>query len=139
MTPTETLRLCKTVRAVAPSQRFEEETPDAWHVVLGHLPLDDCLAAVAVIAREQTYIAPADIIKTVAAARRERNRERRAEIEANPGLVPDADPDQPRAYAEAIRSRRYVDKPGRALAQGRLEALVSGVAKALPHVPGSSV
>lgn len=138
MTPTETLTLCKTVRAVAPAQKFEPETPDAWHVVLGHLPLDECLKALAVVAREQAFIAPADLVKAVRQARQAAAREQRAAIEANPALVPDADPDDTEAYRQAIRAGRYIDKPGRVQAQDRLDALVSGVAKALPHVAGSS-
>lgn len=106
MTPTECVRLCKIVRAVAPAQKFEPETPDAWFPILAPFPLDEMLAAVAVVGQERPFIAPADLVQQVRKARREAAAVRRAEIEADPSLLPDADPDDPAAYLEALRGGR---------------------------------
>ena len=135
----ETIILCRTVRALAPAQRFEAETPDVWMLALDGLSLAECQAAAVLVARSQAFIAPSDLIREVVAARRGAARARTAAVEANPGLIPAADPDNPREYVRAIRAGRFVDKPNRVVAGNRVSELVSGVAKRLPHVPGSSV
>ena len=68
MTPTETVMLCRFVKALCPQQAIDSYTPDAWHEVIGHLDLDECKAAVVIGARRSAFIAPAEIIAEVAAA-----------------------------------------------------------------------
>jgi hypothetical protein len=69
MTPTETVMLCRFVKALCPQQAIDTYTPDAWHEVLGHLDLADCKQAVVSAARRKPFIAPAEIISAVATAR----------------------------------------------------------------------
>lgn len=69
MRHTETVRLTRTVKALCPHQAIDEYTPDAWHVILGHLNLADCMEAVAAVNGRQPFIAPADIIREIAAHR----------------------------------------------------------------------
>jgi hypothetical protein len=69
MTPTETVKLVKVIRSLWPSMRLDEHTPDAWHVVLDDITLDDALSAVRYLARARTgYIQPADIRRRIADA-----------------------------------------------------------------------
>lgn len=69
MKPTDAVKLTRTVKALCPHQAIDTYTPDAWHVVLGHLDLADCLEAVAAINGRQPFIAPSDIIAEIAAQR----------------------------------------------------------------------
>lgn len=69
MTPTETVILCRLVKALCPQQAIDSYTPDAWHEVLGHLDLEECRQAVITAARRKPFIAPAEIIAAIAAAR----------------------------------------------------------------------
>jgi len=64
-------RLCRYVQALSPAQRWTEYTPDAWADVLRpvHASYDEAKAATAAVARRQPYIAPADIIAEIRAAR----------------------------------------------------------------------
>jgi hypothetical protein len=66
--------LCRYVKALCPSQHFDEYTPDAWHDVLGRFTLDDCKRAAAGVAEEQPYVAPSDIKRVVQLVRDERIR-----------------------------------------------------------------
>jgi hypothetical protein len=67
--PTEAVKLTRTVKALCPHQAIDAYTPDAWHVVLGHLDLADCMEAVAAINGRQPFIAPSDIIAEIASQR----------------------------------------------------------------------
>lgn len=69
MKQADTVKLTRTVRALCPHQAMDSYTPDAWHVVLGHLDLADCMAAVAEINGRQPFIAPSDIVREIAAQR----------------------------------------------------------------------
>lgn len=69
MTPTETVMLCRLVKALCPQQAIDSYTPDAWHEVIGHLDLDECKRAVISAARRKPFIAPAEIISEIAAVR----------------------------------------------------------------------
>ena len=39
MNHAESILLCRTVAAYCPAQKFDALTPDAWHDLLGDLPL----------------------------------------------------------------------------------------------------
>lgn len=67
MTPTETVRLIAIVRQLWPSMKMEAHTPDAWHLILDDVTLDDALGAVKHLAKVRSgYIAPADIRRQIA-------------------------------------------------------------------------
>lgn len=98
MTPTETVRLIAVISQLWPSMRLDEHTPDAWHVVLDDITLDDALAAVRYLARARTgYIQPADI---------------RRQIAATAGLLP---PSEAEALTAAARVAGLRGEGGRAL------------------------
>jgi hypothetical protein len=68
VTPTETVKLVALVRQLWPSMRVDEHTPDAWHLALDDLALQDALQAVRHLVRTRSgYIAPADIRRRIAA------------------------------------------------------------------------
>ena len=69
MTPTETVMLCRLVKALCPQQAIDSYTPDAWYEVLGHLDLAECKQAVVTAARRTAFIAPAEIIAEIAESR----------------------------------------------------------------------
>jgi hypothetical protein len=134
MTPDETVVLARYVRALCPQQKFDEYTPDAWHDVLGDYRLDAARAAAASVARQQPFVSPAEIIAEI-----KRQRGERASDFQGPGLpaeVPDADPDDVPAYLAALRSQRMRAADGLELKRRPVAQLVSGLADALPVVPG---
>lgn len=68
MTPTQTVQLVAVIKQIWPSMKIDDHTPDAWHVILDDLAIDDALAAVRRLARTRSgYITPADIRRQVAA------------------------------------------------------------------------
>ncbi|MFC8436399.1 hypothetical protein [Streptomyces sp. NPDC057253] len=72
MTQDEAIMLLEYVAAACPAQRIGEFTPDVWGEILAPYSLDEARAAVLVVARQQPFIAPADIITEVKARRAER-------------------------------------------------------------------
>lgn len=72
MNSREAVMLVRYVRALCPSQKIDEFTPDAWGDVLADYELDDCRAACVALASRQPFIAPAEIITEVRKARRAR-------------------------------------------------------------------
>jgi hypothetical protein len=81
MTPTEAVALTRYVKAGCPQQAIDEYTPDVWYDLLSDLPLADCQAAAAEVARRQPFVAPAEIRAEV---RRIRNDRLAREIVAAP-------------------------------------------------------
>ncbi|MGW4728896.1 zinc finger domain-containing protein [Streptomyces shenzhenensis] len=72
MTQDEAILLLEYVAAACPAQRIGEFTPDVWGELFAPYSLDDARAAVLVIARQQPFIAPADVIAEIKARREER-------------------------------------------------------------------
>lgn len=107
MTPTETTRLLALVAAVCPSQAIGEHTAEAWHLVLDGLDYQRACRAVIEVGKRKPFIAAADVVQET---------RRLAVVERDqvpPTAVPDADPDDPRAYAAALRAGRMrVPDPG---------------------------
>lgn len=99
MTPSESLMIVRMVRAICPQQKFDEYTPDAWHRLLDDLTFADCETAVIELGRRQTFISPSEI-------RTEVRRARNARIADTVEDVPDADPDDVKAYLAALRDGR---------------------------------
>ncbi|MFQ6194856.1 hypothetical protein [Streptomyces sp. NPDC000405] len=104
MTPDETVVLTRYVRALCPQQRLDAYTPDAWHDVLGPYDLGDARQAAATVAGRQPFVSPAEIIAEIRRARA--GRIRHVHGPGQSPEVPDADPDDVRAYLAALRAQR---------------------------------
>ena len=65
MTPQEAVALCRFTAACCPSQKFDEYTPDAWGLLLEDVRFVDAKDAVAIVARKQPWVSPAEIIAEV--------------------------------------------------------------------------
>ena len=99
MTPKETVLLTRYVKACCPQQQMDEYTSDAWHDLLGDLPLADCKAAVADIAKRQPFVAASDIRAEVTRMRHERIKDAGGVPAPPPELL-----DDPRAYGAALQA-----------------------------------
>lgn len=131
MLPTEMVRLCRWVAAIKPAQRMNEDTPDAWFAVFGGLEFEQAKRAVLAISAREPYIEPHAIVAEV-----KRERAKALEDVDHATLVPDADPDDPKAYARALREQRFKAAEGLSIeGRDRVRALVSGLAQVLPTVP----
>lgn len=95
----EAVRLCQVIKALCPSQAFEDETPAVWHAVLADLPLADALEALKVVAQTERYVTPSDLIK---AAKKIRSQRWGKAIQALP--APNVDPDDAEAYRRELRA-----------------------------------
>lgn len=129
MTPDETVILARYVRALCPQQKFDEYTPDAWHDVLGDIPLNAARAAAATVARRQPFVSPAEIRAAYTA-----QRENTAADIQGPGLpaaIPDADPDDVPAYLAAVREQRTRAADGQ-LRPRPVKELLAGVGRTVP-------
>ena len=124
----ETVKLVAAVKALCPSQKFEEVTPDAWNIVLDDVHFDEALAAVKRIYREQgndaqwvRVIEADDIIRQVKRDRSGRDRvkcyicghtraqcERLHDFELGQGL-PDPHKFESSEEADHNTSRRQLD------------------------------
>lgn len=72
MTQDEAIMLLEYVAAACPAQRIGEFTPDVWGELFAPYSLDESRTAVLVVARQQPFIAPADVIAEIKARRAER-------------------------------------------------------------------
>jgi hypothetical protein len=95
------------VRQIAPAQKVDNFTADAWGPLLIGLPMKDVRQALVVIGQEQAFIAPSDIIREV---RRMRNERIRSGPEFDPRAYPGCEESQA-AYRAALRD--HVDRLGR--------------------------
>lgn len=135
MNATETAHLCRVVSALAPAQKFDDETPAVWHAVLVDIRLPDALEAVKLIARRERFIAPSDIAAEVARLRRER-------LEHADRVLPDVDPDDVKGWLEARRAgikalADGAEPPPAAPAgelDGRVRAAIPGVFRRPPRI-----
>lgn len=100
MSPEETLRVCRMVKALCPQQAMDEYTPDAWHFVLNDLRWQDCHDAIGELGKRQHFISPDEI-------RAEVKRIRHKRIMEHPPLVPPSDltDEQERAWTYEARRR----------------------------------
>jgi hypothetical protein len=85
MTPRDTVNLLTLVAHLCPAMRIEERTAEGWHLALGDLAPEDCVAAVRQLAREKPFIAPSDIAQRVEQIRTERLRTANLIYEPEPG------------------------------------------------------
>ena len=100
MNITETAKLCSIIAGVIPQQRFEPDTPTYWHPALTEIRYADAIAAFKRLVGREPYTGVHDICTAVEAIRRERVKS----FEGADGVVPNIDPDNPRAYAEERRA-----------------------------------
>jgi hypothetical protein len=130
MNPKEAVLLTRYVRALCPQQKFDEYTADAWFDVLKSYPLQDCQNAAAAVAGRQPFVSPAEIIAEI-----RKTRDDRADSFQGPGLpaeVPDADPDDVRAYLAALREQRTRAADGHELKPRKVAELLAGVGREVP-------
>jgi hypothetical protein len=133
MNSEEVVKLTRYIRALAPQQKFDEYTADAWEDVLGEFSLVAAQRAAAAVARRQPFISPAEIIEVI-----EQQRAENASDFQGAGLpaeVPDADPDDPRAYIAALRAQRYRAAAGHELKPRPMKQLMAGVSRKIPKQP----
>lgn len=98
MTPTEAVKLCRSVAAACPQQAIDDFTPDTWHDLLGDLAFDDCYAAAIAVGKRQPFVAPAEIRAEVRRIREDRLS--RTPLPAPPYELADS----PGRYQQAIRA-----------------------------------
>lgn len=121
----EATALLAYIKQVAPHQRIDEYTADAWADVLEDVTFEPARLAAKRLLKRQPFVAPSEIIAEVA-------RHQREILEgARPGaLIPAADPDDPAAFLRALRSGEF--QPEAPKSDRDVKALVSSVAAALP-------
>lgn len=95
------------VRQIAPAQKIDKFTADAWGPLLIGLPMADVRQALITLGQEQAFIAPSDIIREV---RRLRNDRIRSGPEFDPRAYPGCEETQA-AYRVALQD--HVDRLGR--------------------------
>ncbi len=101
MNATETSKLCRVIASLAPAQKFDDETPAFWSLVLADVTYADASEAVKRLARRIPFIGTADICAEVAVIRKARVQS----AEAADELVPNVDPDNAHAF---IAERRAI-------------------------------
>ena len=132
MNELEAVKLARYVRALCPQQKFDEYTADAWGDVLESYEYDACKKAVARLAMNQPFIAPAEIIHEV-------RRERRSRLQ-NFQYEPEPGDDNPLEYLRRLRAQIADVADGHRPAQlpvgtGRGELLGEVLAEIIHPVP----
>lgn len=97
MNATETAKLCSAIAQSAPAQRFDEDTPAFWAVLLAEVRYEDARQAVVRLLQRRPFVAPVDIITEVKAIRR-------ARLEHSDRILPDIDPDDVPGWLAARRA-----------------------------------
>lgn len=95
MNHAETTRICTAITELSPAQRFHDDTPGFWQVVLADIRYEDARAVLVTLAAEQPFIGAADIARAVKALRT-------ARITGTNIPAPHVDPDDPVAYRAEI-------------------------------------
>lgn len=136
MTPTETVKLCRMVKAICPAQAIDEFTPDVWFDLIGHLDARVAGAAVKELGQTHRFISPADITAEVD--------RRRREVLAN--TVSDSEPEWLERLEGEEHTREYLrwrrerqnrmlrgepepDEPPRQITERKLGPIVKAIAK----------
>lgn len=100
MDKAQAVTLTRLVKAMCPAQQIDEYTPDAWYEgALKAMDYDDAKAAVLTLSSQLRFIALADIAGEVKRVRRARFTDG---YQAHLGAS--ADPDDPAAFLEAVKS-----------------------------------
>jgi hypothetical protein len=116
----ETSRLCRLIEQISPAQKFNEETPAAWFVLLEEVTLADALEAAKALAKRQPYIAPADLVN-------ESRRIRTHRLDDVGVPTPNVDPDDAGAFAEELRALTAAVASGQMDRAGRARYDAGGV------------
>lgn len=105
-----------------------EGMDEAWFSALFDLERDECRDAINTLGRnaEVRFIDAALIRRQVLA-------DRKTKADRDPLLVPDADPDDPAAYAEALRAGRFRPPPEVPARPEKVHALLSGALHKRPE------
>lgn len=98
-------QVVKFVAQAAPAQKLNDGTAAVWHAILGGIRFADAIEACGRIARRQAWIAPADIIAEVKVIKDDR-------VDRIEMPVPNANPDDPKAYAAEYRAVRTAIRDG---------------------------
>ena len=113
MNRAETVQLCRLVKSMCASQTFDEFTPDAWALILGHVSYEDAKAAVVHLSGldlepgHSRYIEPGHIIAQVKRIRAKRL-ENHAPVDPPSGLSTGEYLTWLRATNEAIASGQEI-------------------------------
>lgn len=140
MNAAEILQVCRLVKALCPSQTFDEFTPDAWTLVLGRFGYADAKQALAEIASaplepgRSRYIEPGHIVGGINRIRSKRVADTMFP-EPPAGLTAAEYATWENRTREAIASGTY--RPTERLAigsatEGQVKALIHEAARALP-------
>lgn len=97
MNATETAKICDAISRIKPAQRFDDETPAFWALILANVRYEDARQAVLDLGGKPRYIEPSDILTEV--SRIKDDRLDRTEIP-----TPNADPDDVHAYLAEQRA-----------------------------------
>lgn len=99
MTPADSTRVLALIQTFD-NRKVDLLTSASWHSLIGHLDFDDaCEAVRRYFTCSREWLMPTDIIAGVKRIRADR-------LERTPDAVPDADPDDPAAYQQALREGR---------------------------------
>lgn len=136
MNATETAKLCAAIAQSAPAQRFDDDTPAFWAVLLEDVRYEDAREAVVRLLKRQPFVAPADIITEVKRIRRDR-------LEHSDRILPDVDPDDVAGWLAARRTGLAAMADGTLAVippaptgelDGRLRAALPGLFRRPPHL-----
>lgn len=119
MNATESVLLCRFVKAMFPAQQLDELTPDAWALALADLPYDITKVAVVEIAKRHRFAAASEIRTAVARMRQI------AQASVRGLCVPrpfEGDPNDIRGSLEHLRAeqRRMIELADEAIRRGAI-------------------
>lgn len=98
-------QLVKFVAQAAPAQKLNDGTAAVWQAILEDVRFADAIEACGRIARKQAFIAPADIVSEVKVLKADR-------LDRTEMPIPNASPDDARAYAIEYRALRDAIRDG---------------------------
>lgn len=130
MTPDQTDQLLALLASANVLNKLEETSPDVWAAALQDTPFPDALQAAANLIRTNQWVKIADVLAAV-----RKHRENTAACFQGAGQsaeVPDADPDDWRAYMQALRQQRTRAANGHELKPRPVAALIAGTGHAIP-------
>lgn len=109
---TEVVNLVRLLRAIAPAQKFDDYTAEAWQPILDDVRSEDAFAAVKELGKRLPFISPADIRTEVRRLRSERMRhaDQSFRFHGDPDDVPEY-MRQLHAHRAAIGDGLVVDEP----------------------------
>jgi hypothetical protein len=97
---TEVVNLVRLLRAIAPAQKFDDYTAEAWQPILDDVRSEDAFAAVKELGKRLPFISPADIRTEVRRMRSERMRHADASFRHH------GDPDDVADYMRQLHEHR---------------------------------